>query len=86
MMAIKASTLDSSIREQRRGVDVLAAAAGRVLRVRDGATDVSVRERGARSVEGRECGNGVIIDHGEGWTTQYCHMAQDSLKVRPGRR
>src|SRR5689334_24736349 len=51
---------------QRRGVNVLAAAAGRVARLRDGKPDVSVRAAGAPSVSGQECGNGVVIDHGEG--------------------
>jgi murein DD-endopeptidase MepM/ murein hydrolase activator NlpD len=73
-----------SLHAQRAGVDVLAAAAGRVLRVRDGVADVSVRERGIGAVEGRECGNGVVIDHGDGWNTQYCHMAQGSVTVKPG--
>ena len=73
-----------SLRAQRAGVDVLAAASGRVLRVRDGVPDMSVRERGIGAVEGRECGNGIVIDHGDGWVTQYCHMAQGSLKVKPG--
>ena len=73
-----------SWRAQRVGVNVLAAAPGRVLRVRDGVRDMSVRERGIAAVNDRECGNGVIVDHGEGWSTQYCHMAQGSLLVRPG--
>ena len=67
----------------RRGVDVLAAAPGRVLRVRDGETD---GVRTAREVDGRECGNGLVIDHGSGWTTQYCHLARDSIRVAPGGR
>lgn len=69
---------------QRRGVDVLAAAPGRVARVRDGVTDISVRAPEAPSVKGQECGNGVVIDHGDGWETQYCHMAQGSVRVKPG--
>ena len=73
-----------SLRAQRAGVNVLAAAPGRVLRVRDGVPDMSVRERGIGAVNDRECGNGVVVDHGEGWSTQYCHMAQGSLLVKPG--
>jgi murein DD-endopeptidase MepM/ murein hydrolase activator NlpD len=70
--------------QQKRGVEVLAAAPGRVARLRDGAPDISIRTPGAPSVVGRECGNGVVIDHGDGWETQYCHMAQGSLRVKVG--
>ena len=66
------------------GVDVLAAAPGTVLRIRDGMPDVSVRETGAAAVKNREAGNSVIIDHGDGWVTQYGHMKQGSLVVKPG--
>lgn len=69
---------------QKRGVNVLAAAPGVVLRVRDGVQDISIRAPGAPSVAGQECGNGLIIDHGGGWTTQYCHMARGSVVVKPG--
>ncbi len=69
---------------QRRGVDVLAAAAGKVLRVRGGIADISVRATGLAQVAGRECGNGVVIDHGDGLQTQYCHLALGSLKVAAG--
>jgi len=69
---------------QKAGVDVVAAAAGKVLRVRDGMEDVSIRGRGRESVQNTECGNGLVIDHGEGWETQYCHMAKGSLAVKPG--
>lgn len=69
---------------QRAGVAVLAAAPGTVLRVRDGEPDISIRAPGAPSVAGKECGNGVVIDHGGGWNTQYCHMARGSVQVRAG--
>lgn len=69
---------------QRAGVDVLAAADGKVLRIRDGVADVSVRQIGAAAVKDQECGNGLVIDHGDGLTTQYCHMARGSLRVRVG--
>jgi hypothetical protein len=75
---------DIRVRTAKAQVDVLAAAPGRVLRLRDGVPDVSVRVRGRDQVEGAECGNGVVIAHDGGWETQYCHMAKGSLVVRPG--
>ncbi|MDR6287697.1 murein DD-endopeptidase MepM/ murein hydrolase activator NlpD [Inquilinus ginsengisoli] len=68
----------------QRGVAVVAAADGTVLRVRDGEPDVSVDDRGKAAIEGREAGNGVIIDHGNGWQTLYGHMKRGSLKVHAG--
>jgi murein DD-endopeptidase MepM/ murein hydrolase activator NlpD len=73
-----------SMARQRQGVAVLAAADGKVLRARDGVADVSVRAQGPASVDGRECGNGVVIGHEGGFETQYCHMAQGSIRVKPG--
>jgi murein DD-endopeptidase MepM/ murein hydrolase activator NlpD len=71
---------------QQRGVSVLAAAAGVIKAVRDGIADVNVRAIGFASVKGRECGNGVLIEHEGGWETMYCHMAKGSVHVREGER
>ncbi len=60
------------------GVNVLAAAAGTVKGIRDGVADL------AAPVADRECGNGVLVDHGGGWETQYCHMKQGSVRARVG--
>lgn len=62
------------------GVDVLAASPGTVKGIRDGVEDF------VPAVEGRECGNGVLIDHGDGWETQYCHLKQGSVRVVSGDR
>lgn len=70
----------------RRGVAVLAAAPGQVTRVRDGVDDVSIREAGRERIAGREAGNAVVIDHGDGWETQYSHLRKASVTVRPGDR
>jgi len=70
----------------REGVKVVAAAEGVVKATRDGMADVSVRETGLEAVSGREAGNGVLIDHGEGWETQYSHMRSGSVSVEPGDR
>jgi hypothetical protein len=68
---------------ERNGTAVLAAAAGRVLRTRDGVSDISIRVAGPTAVAGKECGNGLVIDHGDGWTTQYCHLQKGSVVVMP---
>ena len=62
------------------GVAVLAASPGTVKGMRDGVADF------VPAIAGKECGNGVVIDHGQGWETQYCHMKQGSVQVRPGDR
>jgi hypothetical protein len=72
--------------EMDRGVDVLAAAPGTVLRIRDGMDDVSIRVGGVAAIKNREAGNGVIIDHGDGWVTQYAHMKKGSVAVKPGQQ
>lgn len=65
------------------GVPVIAAAPGRVLRVRDGVPDRTLSGSGAFP-DGQNCGNGVVIDHGEGWTTISCHLENGSILVEPG--
>ncbi|MBN9039861.1 MAG: peptidase M23 [Rhizobiales bacterium 62-47] len=73
-----------SLAAQRAKVNVLAAADGRVLRIRDGVDDVAVTGGAHGKVDGRECGNGVIVGHAENWETQYCHMAKGTIRVKPG--
>lgn len=60
------------------GVSVLAAAGGTVKGIRDGIADF------APVVPGKECGNGVVIAHADGWETQYCHLRQGSIVTRTG--
>lgn len=73
-----------TLADMRSGVTIVAAKEGRVLRVRDGEPDTG---SGARAEgDGKDAGNGVVIDHGDGWETQYSHMGQGSLKVRPGQK
>ena len=66
------------------GVPVLAAAPGTVKSTRDGEPDINIRKRGKGNLGGRDAGNGVLLDHGDGWTTQYSHMMNGSVKVRKG--
>lgn len=74
-----------SAAETAKHIAVLASADGTIKGVRDGMTDIFVsRGGGLASVKDRECGNGVVIDHGKGWETQYCHMLKGSVAVKPG--
>lgn len=66
------------------GFRVLAAADGKVRAIRDGMDDASFRLKGREAVRGREAGNGVAIEHGNGWNTQYSHMRRGSVLVKPG--
>lgn len=66
------------------GVPVLASAPGTVTGIRNSMPDIRFSAPGAPPLEGRDCGNGVVLDHGEGWETQYCHMKQGSVSVSLG--
>lgn len=72
-----------------RGVAVLAMADGVVVARRDGVADHLMETAADKeAVSGRECGNGIRIDHGSGeagrMTTQYCHMKRGSVAVEVG--
>lgn len=70
---------------QAKGVAVLAAADGVVMRLRDGEPDFDVGAYDEKKVpKDKECGNGLVIDHAGGWQTQYCHMQEGSIRVRTG--
>ena len=74
-----------SLEAAARGVPVLASAPGRVKAMRDGVEDRLIASRAdIAALDGRECGNGVVIDHGGGWETQYCHLKRGSVRVRSG--
>jgi len=64
---------------------VLAAAPGQVRALRNDMPDRLVRTQEDRqAVRDKECGNGVVISHGDGWETQYCHLRQGSVSVSVG--
>ncbi|MDA1089418.1 MAG: M23 family metallopeptidase [Proteobacteria bacterium] len=79
--------IDLAIRdltEMIKGVPVVASADGVVKAVRDGMEDIDVTIAGLKSVEGRECGNGLVVRHRGGWETQYCHLRRGSVAVKAG--
>ena len=72
------------IPQMKAGVPVVAAADGRVVAVRDGEPDELASRRGKQAIDGRDAGNGVRVNHGESWETQYSHMRKGSVRVVPG--
>ncbi len=77
---------DFAIRDlqtMRSGVAVRAIAVGTVLRLRN-----TLPEHGLSflpdQIKGRECGNGVVVRHADGWESQYCHLRQSSVGVKRG--
>ncbi|MEG3617407.1 M23 family metallopeptidase [Magnetovibrio sp. PR-2] len=86
---------DFALRDMKavaKGVDVVAAAAGTVIGARDGLKDEKYHEHGdshadeghTHDVKGQECGNGVRIKHDSGLVSQYCHLRQNSVKIKAG--
>ncbi|WP_245283834.1 M23 family metallopeptidase [Bradyrhizobium sp. Cp5.3] len=75
-----------SLAVQKAGVEVRAAANGRILRTRNDAPDGAFAKSGREAVRDAECGNGVVIEHPAQWETQYCHLAAGSVLVKPGDR
>ncbi|WP_282610604.1 M23 family metallopeptidase [Pelagibius sp. Alg239-R121] len=68
-----------------RGIPVVASAAGQITGLRDGTQDRLVKTKADRAaVQNKECGNGVVITHEDGWQTQYCHLRKGSLTVKEG--
>mgnify|MGYP003671802784 CR=1 FL=1 len=69
-----------------QGVDVLAAANGKVLRIRRNENDKpkSPEELEAIRNMNKDCGNVILIDHDNKLFTQYCHLKQDSVLVTQG--
>lgn len=80
---------DFGLRDRKaleEGVSVLAAAPGTVLRVRDAMPDAQPTAEQIQKylAENKGCGNGVLIDHGDGWQSISCHLKHGSVVVKPG--
>lgn len=65
--------------EMQKGVNVLAAADGKVIKVVNEYSD----DKADESSSSDPCGNEVVIQHDSGWITQYCHLKKNSIAVTP---
>lgn len=70
--------------EMDKGVSVLAAMDGKIIRVRDGEPDRFHDKKQLQTIKGdkKECGNAVLIDHGNALQTLYCHLKKNSIMVK----
>ena len=74
-----------SIPDLKKNVPVYAMVAGKVVGLRNSMEDNLVEgDKDIAAIKGKECGNGVMVEVGKGWTTQYCHMAKGSVSVKKG--
>lgn len=75
---------DFRLRDQAeiaKGYNALAAAAGTVVQVINNQPDHGFAKA---QDDPFGCGNAVMIDHGAGWVSQYCHLARGSVPVAKG--
>lgn len=68
------------------GIDVRAAADGKVVRVRNDIDDHhgTQADLAAAKQSEKECGNLVSLLHADKWVTEYCHMKKGSVSVSMG--
>ena len=78
--------LDGKVME--KGVQVIAPMDGTVTKIRDGEEDLWATKEQLDEIRAnrKECGNVVLIDHGDGLETIYCHMKKDSITVKPNQK
>jgi len=65
----------------KKPYSALATAPGKVVQVINNRPDHHFEEGAYTALD---CGNAVMIDHGGGWASQYCHLAEGSVRVRNG--
>lgn len=68
-----------------QGVNVLAAKDGTIKRIRDGEADGWWDEAALQKIKDarKECGNAIMIEHENNIQTIYCHLKQNSIRVKP---
>jgi len=71
--------------EIKKDYQVLVAADGEVVGVRNDMNDFDYIKN-PELVKKRECGNGVVIKHEDGFETQYCHLKKGSVVLEKGQK
>jgi len=71
-----------SIQQMLNGIAVLAAADGKVTKVKKD-SELSDDDNQYIKNSSENCGNQVVISHGQGWETHYCFLKPDSILVSP---
>ena len=69
-----------------KGVRVLAAAPGRVARIRDGMPDTHMKVFGKKVLSRFSAGNAVVIDHGNKWVMAALRPSQERINSGSPRR
>jgi hypothetical protein len=72
----------------QNGVNVIAPLDGTVTKIRDGEEDLWATDDRLEEIKAKrkECGNAVMIDHGNNVETIYCHMKKNSIAVKPNQK
>ncbi|MGY2931957.1 murein DD-endopeptidase MepM/ murein hydrolase activator NlpD [Bradyrhizobium sp. GM6.1] len=73
-----------SLKDIDRSTPVIAIADGTVARTRDGVPDRIYDRVRDGDLKGRECGNGVVVEHAGTLISQYCHLKEGSIAVKAG--
>ena len=71
-------------KSMEEGVNVLVPLAGVVTRIRDGEPDQWSTDEQLKEIKNqrKECGNAILIDHGDDLQTIYCHLKNGSIAVK----
>ena len=75
-----------SMKQMANGVRVIAALPGRVIGVRNRMADQLIKtpQQYKALPKNRYCGNGIVVQHENGWQTQYCHLRRGSIRLKKG--
>jgi len=76
----------ASVETLRSGINVLATRDGKVLEIANDVPDLVIASKKDLKRGASLCGNAVILDHGLGMQSAYCHLRQGSITVQPGQR